>query len=542
MSGAVEVKSDDVTQPVNSLAAVALARQETREVFSEPASSTTDWHCIASPADILGRTLGDHRVVDTRAHREIYSILFGQLKNLTNRKYVDTQGVCCSLMVGAKGIGKTACLKSFTTLTKYICPNVFFVYLSYNAVHVHGSRLMSSPLSRVIREELTAQGLDIREDTRYELDQLYTLDGKEHPSATTTIHELAYFGNQPSGVVSVLACSSSSFMETLITASASAQLRSDFPLLSTGAIDLNDTKYRTKRVYSPLPTDLETVHAIVGGEEASKNANAPLYRLIAYVTGCSPSNVARLINEAEDEDQSLVLGCASPETCVTGADNTLANETASNLRVAVLQALVQKNRRLLRKVFGRSTLTSSDIIRNIATEAWEMTLQPLAYSDVERLWHQMEQQQQVAGDLDYYLLHLRDTCWLTLSGIRDSKPEYLYPFSLSRLADCVMSSHDAEAIAIQIRELVRKAPESNVLKALSNPQFVGRRTAPVVVTTIAVPENSQVDMLMRQWSPVVRSEAPATSDPQSQRRLRLCCAWLVWLVGLLRQRRASVVA
>eukprot|EP01033_Poteriospumella_lacustris_P017414 gene17414-12450_t len=469
MSGAVEVKSDDVTQPVNSLAAVALVRQETREVFSEPASSTTDWHDIASPADILGKTLGDHRVVDTRAHREIYSILFGQLKNLTNRKYVGTQGVCCSLMVGAKGIGKTACLKSFTTLAKYICANAFVVYLSYDAIHVQGSRLMSSPLSRVIREELTAQGLDIREDTRYELDQLYTLDGKAHPSATTTIHELAYFGNQPSGVVSVLVCSSSSFMETLITASAGAQLRSDFPLLSTGAIDLNDTKYRTKRVYSPLPTDLETVHAIVGVEEASKNDNVPLYRLIAYVTGCSPRNVARLINEAEDEP-SLVGCSASPEACVTGAD-PLANETASNLRVAVLQALAKKNHRLLRKLFGRSTLTSSDILRNIATEAWETALQPLAFSDVERLWLQLEQEQQVAGDLCYYLLHLRDCCWLTLSGIRDSKPELLYPFSLSRLAACVMSSHDAEAIAIQIRQLVREAPEKNVLKALSNPQF-----------------------------------------------------------------------
>jgi hypothetical protein len=224
----------------------------------------------------------------------------------------------------------------------------------------------------------------------------------------------------------------------------------------------------------------------VGTEEASKNDNTTLYRLIAYVTGCSPRNVARLINEA-DEDPSLVLSSVSPETCVTGADPLANDPLASNLRVAVLQALAKKNHRLLRKLFGRSTLTSSDIIRNIATEAWETSLQPLAYSDVERLWRSLETQKLVAGDLGYYLLHLRDACWLTLSGIRDSKPEFLYPFSLSRLAACVMSSHDAEAVAIQIRELVRKAPERNVLKALSNPQFVGLRTAAVAVKTIAVP-------------------------------------------------------
>lgn len=410
-------------------------------------------------------------------------------------------------MVVANGIGKTACLKSFTTLAKYICANVFVVYLSYDAVHVQGSRLISSPLSRGIREELTSQGLDICEDTRCmlceniltsletagkyllllvdELDQLYTLDGKEHPSATTTIHELAYFGHQPSGVVSVLVGSSSPFMETLITASASAQLRSDFPLLSSGAIDLNDTRYRTKRVYSPLPTDLEEVHAIVGMEEASKNANAPLYRLIAYVTGCSPSNVARLINDAEDEPS--LVGCStSPEACVTGAD-PLANETASNLRVAVLQALVQKNHRLLRKLFGRSTLTSSDILRNIATEAWETALQPLAYSDVERLWRTLETQKRVAGDLCYYLLHLRENGWLTLSGIRDSKPELLYPFRLSHLAACVMRSHDAERLSLQLLEVVRNALAETALDAWSKPQFVGLRAAPVVATTIAVP-------------------------------------------------------
>ena len=72
---------------------------------------------ISRVSDIVGRTSGSD--FDMEVHHQIYSILLGHLKNLHDNKYVGTQGVCCSTLVGAKGIGKTACLKTFTMLGKF---------------------------------------------------------------------------------------------------------------------------------------------------------------------------------------------------------------------------------------------------------------------------------------------------------------------------------------------------------------------------------------------------------------------------------------
>lgn len=188
----------------------------------------------------------------------------------------------------------------------------------------------------------------------------------------------------------------------------------------------------------------------------------------------------RLIKDADD--QSVVLSSTSPGSCVTShTTNALVKKTASTLHVAILTALVKKNGSLLRRIFGRSTLTTFGIIRNIATEAWETSLQPLEYWEIELLWHKLEKRKQVEGDLCYYLLDLTDRCWLTLSGIRDSKPERLYPSSLSSLGVFIMSRDNAEAISIQILGHLRNAPE-NVLNVLSNPQLFGR-TVPAVVAT-----------------------------------------------------------
>jgi hypothetical protein len=454
-------------------------------------------------ADIVGKTFGRERIFDTRAHREIYSVLIGHLKNLHDGKYKGKQGVSCSTLVGAKGIGKTACFKTFTMLAKFIRP-AMVLYISFNNVLSDGSRLRTHSLARVISDELSKQGVVIAENNHLttcenvieglikgnrkllvlidELDQLYKLDGNSIPAAQSTIHDLAYFGNQSSGMMSILVCGSSALMENLITTNSNDQIRDEFPLLRSGAINLNSTKYRTKRVYSTLPTDIQAVESIAGYAEQFEEMVA-FYRLVAYITGCSARNVERLLNDADD--QSIIIGSSSPENSLTGA-STLANSNISLLRKAILKRLVKKNRALLLEIFGSACYTSAEIVRNLALIRWEEQLQPLTYPEVELIWYKLERKNRVQasqrGDLVYYVLHLTDRCWLSISGIRDSRPEFIYPFSFSSLGAEIMSSSNKESLSKMIAEAV-KASGAKVGSLIASPQFLGRVT-PIVITTV----------------------------------------------------------
>lgn len=112
--------------------AITLRERDLREVFSELPSSPPriKREKINGVDEIVGREFSEDRIYETKEHREIYSILLRQLKNLVGGKYrntkrTGTQGVCTSIVVGAKGIGKSACLKNFNQLAKYIQPNVW---------------------------------------------------------------------------------------------------------------------------------------------------------------------------------------------------------------------------------------------------------------------------------------------------------------------------------------------------------------------------------------------------------------------------------
>lgn len=484
---------------------ISLPERSCREIFTAACSIGLDHFQDLHTDDIVGRTFGEQRIYNTKSHNEIYSVLLGHLKNLKDGKYVGMQGVSCSMLVGAKGIGKTACFKTFTYLAPFIRPYVFVSYVSYNSASCVGSRLSSKSLAMILSEELGKCGIEIAADNqsltygerlvealktadRYllvlvdELDQLYRVDGSKNPSALATLSDLAYLGNQPSGRISVLACGSSALMENLITTNCNDQIRADFSLLSTGAINLNCTKYRTKRVYSMLPMDLKAVASIVDKLEGTYEDNLPYYRLVAYLTGCSARNVERFINDTDDD--GLVSGSRSLENSLTGSNN-LTNSDISSLRDAIFKALRKKNRALLVTLFGASTCSSADIVRNIALTNWEDLLKPLEYAEVELVWRRLERKKKVykdnRRDLCYYILHLTDRSWLTLSGVKDSKPELIYPSSLQSLGATVLSTNGQDDILKKVLNYSRDGLAIQHL--LGHPRFVARR-APVNVAAV----------------------------------------------------------
>jgi hypothetical protein len=78
---------------------------------------------------------------------------------------------------------------------------------------------------------------------------------------------------------------------------------------------LNDNKFLTKRVYSSLPCDLESVASITG--EALTEDSKPWLRVVAFCTGCTARNVGRILKEGDTVNVINRLAC--PE--IGGDDN-----------------------------------------------------------------------------------------------------------------------------------------------------------------------------------------------------------------------------
>jgi hypothetical protein len=231
-------------------------------------------------------------------------------------------------------------------------------------------------------------------------------------------------------------------------------------LLTTGAINLNCTKYRTKRVHSALPNDLSSVFSILG-LDPQVVLNKSFIRLIAYTTGCSARNVQRFMN---DNDESSVAVSASPENSLTG-NNTMSNHNIILLRRKVLKALRQKNKDLLGQIC-ENVKNTHDIWLGIVTIEWENILQPISYEMVEKIWANLVRRKKIlspaTADLHYYVLHLADRGWIAIDGVRDSKVSRIYPCSMESLVNSKIS----EEYANTIKEHITNSVELPILEWL----------------------------------------------------------------------------
>lgn len=461
-------------------------------VYPNPAATIAD--PIKSAEDIFSRNFSS-QIYNTRAHREIFGLLISQVQNLTNGNYVNTQGVCSSMMVGSNGIGKTASLKLFSKLVPRIVSNVMTVYVSYN-LFFDREDLKNQSLSSLIAEGMTANGysvccprklslsesiIDSLENANLylcilvdELDQLYKAHGREYPSALATLSSLAYFANQPSGRVSVMVCGSTPFMENLITTDATLAIKEQFKLLNTGALNLNRSKFRTKRVHSTLPTDLDAVGSICKLNFTSESEKQ-YARLLAFRSGCLPRNIDRILKDIDPRGE-----LPQPENTLAG-NNTMANEGIRLLKEKIVKKLLKKNRILFFEIYGSGNRRVHDVIKNVVTIPWETRFQPLDYSEVEQIWRKLLSKGEIStktrGDLLYNVLHLSDRSWLIFDGIENSHPKTIFPSSLESLGNCVIESQSLLTFLDEQRVALRQGPKE-FAKYLSNP-----RIAPALVTT-----------------------------------------------------------
>lgn len=139
----------------------------------------------------------------------------------------------------------------------------------------------------------------------------------------------------------------------------------------------------------------------------------------------TPNNIGRVVSDGNHINSQLAAN--SPENSLSGS-NSLNNNEISQLRDKIYKMLYKKNKSLCDKLFRHSFEEADMQIRSVA---WEEQLQPLMYSEVERISSKLVLQKKVEainkGNLNYNVLHLADRNWITVDGIVRSQPSSVFP-------------------------------------------------------------------------------------------------------------------
>ncbi len=487
------------------------------DIFLEPPRPSSDsgqFGTVCTAENLLQKTISSSsvpRLYNTRTHIQLINFLMGKAQALLSGQYVNHQGTSCNTIVGAKGIGKSACLKIFAKMGKEFYPNLAIAYVSFNNI-VSNKRLVNKSLSEIVADEIQQQcniRISIDQHDSYgeaiidalrkngmkliilvdELDQLYRQNGKEMSAATKTIHDLSYLGNQPSGMISTIVCGSSTLMEDLITVNGVNTIADEFPLLKTGAISLNSTKFKTRRVYSTLPIDLDAVASMYDIDKSVDGifSREDLHRLrtIAYLSGCTARHVQTIMAEKQ------LTGCApldSPDGSLSGS-NTTRNNERKILREKIMTGLVKANKDLLIRIVGRGNLTPLQVIRNIETISWETEFKALKYASIEKMWKKLLAKRKIPKenqtDLLSNLLHLVDRSWLAFERIDNNHPENIYPVSMHNLAKFVVEQTSYQDIEYTLLEHLKKGTTQSA-SVITSPRVVATAFAVTVGADVCV--------------------------------------------------------
>jgi hypothetical protein len=93
-------------------------------------------------------------VFDTATHRAIFKLLDARSRALSADSFDGRDGGPCSLLQGAKGIGKSEMLMAFKEYCKTKYPNIIAVYVSYSDINSDESLLNNHTVLDIVEKEL----------------------------------------------------------------------------------------------------------------------------------------------------------------------------------------------------------------------------------------------------------------------------------------------------------------------------------------------------------------------------------------------------
>lgn len=393
------------------------------------------------------------KVFNTRAHQQLLKELLSTAYALQADFYRGKNGVHSATLVGAKGIGKTTFLRLFTQLGNMLFPKVLLVYVNFENVMASSNILSSAPILSAIIQNLQDRGYmsphhrGIKSHLEHleqrlsslglklmilvdEVDQIYLF--KDSQVAIDTLCDLVSLGNQTSGCFATLLCSSSSVLPLLVTCNVDDEIRKEYPLV-VGAPNLNGQKFSTKRIASPLPTDLQSVKEVTGSEDDEIN------RLIMFIAGSTTRSIQKLISSPISLTS---LQFISPHESHQGW-KTLNSHDGDVLQ-EILKALMGKNADLFLTLVPGLQIQDDfliipekdnlfDISKRIREVAWEKELKPLPFQEVQELVGKTQKN----GDSQHrdtltVLLRLATRGWINLDHKLDLDLD-VYPGSLLQI-------------------------------------------------------------------------------------------------------------
>ena len=343
--------------------------------------------------------------------------LYYKTKSLSENRFLNKNGVHCNLVQGPEGIGKTTILRHYTTLCNKEFSNVIPVYMSYNNVanaDVSSSNMsINKSLLQVVAQTLLDNGIDCKQEgsarditaaleyhNKYviilvdDIDHLYRIHHSNpalYAIALRSLHELSWLGGQVTGRYAVYLCGSSSFCPLLITCRAD---RTRFPRLN-GAPYLNNTKYPTIRL--PIIPYTNLAHIKLTTQTLTNNRDIlisdDLIKLLSFYVGSVPRDIDTVLQSVYSRDEGRYDNIINNNIYTDRINELYTSQShAIPLYNAIIDTIRIKNKGLGPSIISHNTTGGvSGVVTDdmIMTSDWYSMFQPLDYSDILTIWHQL---------------------------------------------------------------------------------------------------------------------------------------------------------
>jgi hypothetical protein len=384
------------------------------------------------------------KVIPARAQQELFRHMLLFTQRLRQGR-LRGSGLSGKMIVGPKGIGKSTAAKTFVSLIEAIYSDTIGVYITMQGTKAGQRSFSDKSLFDTLRDFLKAERnleIDIvdrftsaeegfmrflKREKKYlvifvdELDEFYA--NEPQIIFVRTLQELQLLGSSDEGRIATILCGSSAYLTDLIQGNRTPIMKERYPLLNTGVPDLNGSKFRTERVYSNLPVDLETVALILEDlqEQHSqtvqdKNSFDMQTRALAFIAGSTIRTV---------QLEFLATSSVSERSAFSESFTVYRLSKASKVLFQfVMEKLVEKNRSLLEQFRDKESF-----LERISTIPWEKRYEPLTWNEVEEIWNHVISSYRDEKDLNLlaHILHLSDTSWIVLDGGAAGAPKLIYP-------------------------------------------------------------------------------------------------------------------
>jgi hypothetical protein len=344
----------------------------------------------------------------TPAHAALLRVLVDHARALAKGVFKGNNGFTCRTLVGARGIGKTAVLRSFALVAPSAFPSLMPLLLNGQGVLKSSHALQHAPLTELLAAISAARGvafdhsLCLPSGKRLllmadEFDELYRVHSrapKLESNVLDTLTALGDLGDSTCGSASALLCGSSSSTYRLVQGDG-RQLHSRFPLALKGIPDLNSSKFKRLRLPSSLCNASGEVEAMMTAVQQAAMASAvsllpsqtSTARLLTFFVGATPRAVGLCSSPgALHKLTGELLAAASPAVPSLGEFEYPGTPL---LFQGLLQKLTLKNARL-RKLTRLSSGNANLLAIMDPQCKWEEAVVPLKWNEVEAVFARLK--------------------------------------------------------------------------------------------------------------------------------------------------------